>query len=200
MDTVKSILFVLPSTAIGGAEIRFFNIIKGMSGVRSVLMTNAPVAEYFSPTETAIHTFEQYRCSDPMPFSPRKTIHYARAITETARREKIDCMVGVMHTGTFYSAAARDISRLRVPLVGTILGNISAFFHSEKRTPTLVEKSLLWYLLRRPSLIVTPSEGVKGDLIKNFGVSEEKLSVIYNGIDINSVREMAQEPPDAPDV
>lgn len=200
MDTVKSILFVLPSTAIGGAETRFFNIIKEMSGVKSVLMTNAPVAGYFSRTEKAIHTFEQYGCSAPMPFSFRKTIRYARAIAETARHERIDCMVGVMHTGTFYAAAARDISRLRVPLIGTILGNISAFFHSEKRTPTFVEKSLLWYLLRRPSLIVTPSEGVKRDLIKNFGVSEEKLSVINNGIDINRVREIAQEPPDVPDV
>ncbi|TNF56434.1 hypothetical protein EP227_00745, partial [bacterium] len=199
MDTVKSILFVLPSTAIGGAETRFFNIIKQMTGVRSVLITNTPVAEYFSRIETAIHTFEQYRCSEPMPFSFRKTIHYARAIADTARREKIDCMLGVMHTGTFYAAAARDISRLGIPLIGTILGNISAYFHSEKRAPTLVEKSLLWYLLRRPSLIVTPSEGVKGDLIKNFGASEEKLSVIYNGIDINNVREMAQEPHDVPD-
>jgi glycosyltransferase involved in cell wall biosynthesis len=200
MDTVKSILYVLPSIAIGGAETRFFNIIKEIPGVRSVLMTNAPVAEYFSRTDTALHTFEQYGCSDPMPFSFRNTIRYARAIAETARNERIDCMVGVMHTGTFYAAAARDISRLRVPLVGTILGNISAFFHSEKRSPTLVEKSLLWYLLRRPSLIVTPSEGVKRDLIKTFGVSEKKISVIYNGIDINRVRKMAQEPPDTPDV
>jgi glycosyltransferase involved in cell wall biosynthesis len=200
MDTMKSILYVLPSTAIGGAEIRFFNIIKRMSGVRSVLMTNAPVAEYFSRTETAIHTFEQYGCSNPMPFTFRKTIRYARAITETASRERIDCMVGVMHTGTFYAAAARDISRLRVPHIGTILGNISAFFHSEKRSPTLIEKSLLWYLLRRPSLIVTPSEGVKRDLINNFGASEKKISVIYNGIDIKRVRDMSQEPPDTTDV
>jgi glycosyltransferase involved in cell wall biosynthesis len=199
MDTLKSILYVLPATAVGGAETKFYNIIKHMGGVKSSLLTQHPVAGYFSPLGLRIHLFEDYGCYEPMPVTIEKTIKYSRAIADTVRREAADCIVGIMHTGSFYSSSARDIFRMKVPVIGTIEGIISAFFKKEERTPTVIEKFLLWYLLRRPSLLVVPSKGVKDDLEKNFGISEKRVVVIYNGIDINTVREMAAEQGHMPD-
>jgi glycosyltransferase involved in cell wall biosynthesis len=193
MDYLKSLLYVLPSTVIGGAETRFFNIIKNMTGVRSILLTQKPVAEYFSSLNVKIYQFEEYGCYDPASFSVKKTIKYAKAISDVFRKEKIDCIIGILHVGTFYASAAKDIFRLRKAIIGTILGNISAYFKSEARTPTLLERSLLWYLLRRPSSIIVPSRGVKNDLVENFGIDERKIILIYNGIDINRVRNMAAE-------
>jgi glycosyltransferase involved in cell wall biosynthesis len=198
MDSLKSILFVLPSTAIGGAETKFFNIITNMSGVKSALLTHEPVAEYFSHSDIKVNTFEDYGCYEPMSVSFKKILRYAKAIKKTARQEEAQCLIGIMHTGSFYVSAAKDIFRLKPPHIGTIEGNITAYFNSEERSPTLLEKSLLWYLLRRPSMIVVPSAGVKNDLVKNFGVSGEKISIIYNGIDINQVREMSKETLDTP--
>jgi glycosyltransferase involved in cell wall biosynthesis len=191
MDPLKSILYVLPSTVIGGAETRFFNIIKNMTGVRNILLTQKPVAEYFSNLNVKIYQFEEYGCCDPTSFSVKKTIKYAKAISDVFRKEKIDCIIGILHVGTFYASAAKDIFRLRKAVIGTILGNISAYFKSEARTQTLLERSLLWYLLRRPSAIIVPSEGVKNDLVENFGIDGRKIILIYNGIDINRVRTMA---------
>ena len=186
-------LYVLPATAIGGAETRFHTIIRQMKEIRSVLLTQSVVADYFSDLGVTVRRFDDYGCHSPMPFSFLETVRYAKAISDTVRRENIDCVLGIMHVGTFYSAVAKDVFRLRPPLIGTILGNISAYFDMEDRNPTLLEKSLLWYLLRRPSLLAVPSEGVKDDIVKNFKLPEKKIRVIYNGIDIDNVRRMASE-------
>ncbi len=199
MDNLKSILFVLPSNAVGGAESKFFSIIKGLSGVHSILLTHSPVVEYFTAAGIRTYAFEKHGCYESMPVTFTKTLRYAKAITEIFRNEKPDCIAGIMHTGSFYVSVARDIFRLKIPVIATIEGNITAYFTREERTPTLIEKSLLWYLLRRPDRIAVPSEGVKNDLAKNFNMPEKKITVIYNGIDSDKVRKMAEELPDDAD-
>lgn len=199
MDNLRSLLYVLPTTAVGGAETKFFNIIKKMKGLKSILLTNRSVAGYFSIPGVNVYHFEEYGCREPLPVSAENALNYARAIRNIVRKEKTDCIVGIMHTGSFYASLARDIFRLKVPLIGTIEGNISAFFRKEERNPTLLEKSLLWYLLRRPFLLSVPSGGVKDDLVKNFGIPERRIAVIYNGIDAEGVRKMAAEGADIAD-
>ena len=189
---MKSIAYVLPATVVGGAETKFFNIMRHMSGVRHVLLTHRHVAPYFSELGIRVYLFEEYGCEDPLPVSVRRIARYARAISSVARKEAADCIVGIMHTGSFYGAAARDLYRLKAPLIGTIEGVISAFFDREGRAPSLLEGLLLRYLLKRPRLIVVPSAGVKADLAGNFGVDEEKITVIYNGVDIAHIRSSAE--------
>ena len=191
--SLRSVLFVLPATAIGGAEIRFHTIIRQMKEMRSILLTHSIVADYFGDLGITVRHFDEYGCHSPMPFSFRKAARYAKAISDAVKGENIDCILGIMHVGTFYAAFAKDLFGLRPPVIGTILGNISAYFEKEERKPTLLERSLLWYLLRRPSLLAVPSEGVKDDIVKNFKLPEKKIRVIYNGIDIDNVRRMASE-------
>jgi glycosyltransferase involved in cell wall biosynthesis len=198
MDSLTSILFILPSNTIGGAETKVFEILKGFSGVKNVLLTHASIADYYSSLECRIYTFEEHGCYEPLPVSLKKTFRYATAIAKTFRYERPQYLFGIMHTGSFYTSVAKDIFRISAPHFGTIEGNISAYFDCEKRSQTVMEKSLLWYLLRRPSLLVVPSEGVRNDLKSNFGVAEEKITVIYNGIDIKKVRDTASEHADIP--
>jgi glycosyltransferase involved in cell wall biosynthesis len=198
MDTIGSILFVLASTAIGGAEVKAFSLLKGLTGAKITLLTHSSVAEYYAGLGIRVRTFDEQGCSEPLPVSPIKTLRYARAIAKTARQEESQCLIGIMHTGSFYVSAAKDIFRMKKPHIGTIEGNVTAYFNIEKRSPTFIEKTLLWYLLRRPSMIAVPSGGVKSDLIKNFGLSGEKISIIHNGIDIDRVRAMSGGHPDIP--
>jgi glycosyltransferase involved in cell wall biosynthesis len=194
MDILKSILFVLPADAIGGAETKFFNIIKRLTHMKSTLLTQRSIAQYFSALGSKIYTFEEFGCHDPMLFSLKKMIRYARTIAHIGRSERSDCIVGIMHTGSFYVSAAKDIFLLRTPYIGTIEGNISAYLRIENRTTILFEQALLWYLLRRPDRLLVPTNGVKDDLVNNFRVPPDKVSVIYNGIDIDTVRTLASEP------
>ena len=164
-----------------------------MHGFNNILLTQQFVADYYSPLDVKIYTFERYGCDKPMPFSVRETINYATAIADIVKREKIDCILGISYTGTFYASASRDIFRFHAPVIGNFLGNISAYFKSEKRRPKLLERMLLWYLLRRPYVVVVSSEGVKDDLITNFGVAGERILRIYNGVDIKDICHKAAE-------
>lgn len=199
MDNLKSLLFVIPATEVGGAEIKFFQIMKHMPAVQSILLSHKPVTEYFSELGGVSYSFDDFGCQEPMSFSLLKTIRYANAIAQTVQKEKPECVVGVLHTGCFYASAARDIFRFRPPVIGTIEGPVTAYFKKEKRSPSLLEKILLRYLLSRPSSIAVPSEGVKNDLVQSFHCSEKKISVVLNGVDINGVRTMAREPLHASD-
>jgi glycosyltransferase involved in cell wall biosynthesis len=151
------------------------------------------VTEYFSALGIKVYGFEEYGCFQPMHISVKNIVRYSRAIADIVKRERVDCIVGIMHTGSLHVSAARDIFRLKVYPIGTIEGNISAFFEKAGRKLTFIERLLLWYLLRRPSVIVVPSKGVKDDLEKNFGTDGRKIEVIYNAVEINHVRKLAEE-------
>jgi len=49
---------------------------------------------------------------------------------------------------------------------------------------------------KRAKFIVAVSRGVKEDLIENYGIKREKIKLIYNLIDIEKVKKLAQEPLD----
>ena len=190
---MKSILYVLPTTTIGGAETKFYQVIMHTAGMRSLLLTNRAVGPYFEPLGISVCYFEDYGCHEPLPFSPGRTLAYTKAIAQVTRREEPDCLVGIMHTGLFYLSAARDLHRLKTACLGTIEGNITGYFDSEKRRPTLLERTLLRYLLSRVRRIVVPCEGVGRDLIEHFGVKEARIAVVYNGVDAALVRSRACE-------
>jgi glycosyltransferase involved in cell wall biosynthesis len=56
-----------------------------------------------------------------------------------------------------------------------------------------VNRFLIKSLYPSSSAITAVSKGVKNDLIRNFGIPEEKVSVIYNLYDINDIKIKSQE-------
>lgn len=52
------------------------------------------------------------------------------------------------------------------------------------------------YLYNKANLIVTPSVGVKLDLIHNFNIKESLTKVIYNGYDFSKINRLANEDQD----
>ena len=187
----KTVLYVLPATALGGAETRFHTIIRGLRGVRTVLLTHTLVSDYYANLDISVKLFEDYDCSCPMPLSIINAKRYSAAIADIVTREKIDIVFGVMHVGTFYSSIALDFYGLRYKLIGSILGNVSAFYAAMDRKPSFYENVILKYMLMRPSHIVVSSHGVKADLVANFGASEDHVIVVPNGIDISMVRRLS---------
>jgi glycosyltransferase involved in cell wall biosynthesis len=155
-------------------------------------MTQRALAGLYADLGIPVFCFEDFGCKSPMDLSFVNAMRYSRAIARTAREHRASCIVGVLQTGTFYASLAKDIYCLRLPVIGTILGNLSAYFSSENRKPTLKERLLLRYLLARPSLVITPSVGVARDLGGRFGASLKKIKVVYNGIDISNVRRLAE--------
>jgi len=53
--------------------------------------------------------------------------------------------------------------------------------------------ALIGYFLRKADYLIVVSEGVKKELIDKFHVSENKIAVIYNPIDLETIQEMSLE-------
>ncbi len=185
------LLVVLPASVMGGAETRTFNLLKGLAAFDRVLLTQAAIADVYSSLDIRIERFDALGCATPYRLDLKNVLRYARAIGRVARRERPDVMLALMHNGTLFASAAHDLHCRRTPVIGTVLGNLSAYFEAESRTPTLWERLIIRYFLSRPKTIVTPSRGVRDDLVARFGGQLERLQVIYNGVDLQRCRERA---------
>ncbi len=193
MDNLKSILFVLPTNIIGGAETKTFSLLRSLNSFNRVLITQSPVRTFYSELGIEIYTFEDFGCMHPHIFSPGNIFSYAKAIKKVSDIERPDIILGIMHTGTLFVTVSHDLFFSRASTVVTIEGNISAYFKNISRPPTLKERLLLKYSFKRAKGIVVPSKGVKEDLINNYGASESKVITIYNGIDIENIKKASKE-------
>lgn len=186
------ILFILPSQEFGGAERVAFNLLQGMSGFEGVLLTQAVLAESFVATGCPILHFEDYGCQKPYVLGLRNSWRYARGIAAASHAVQADLVLAFMHNGSFFAALARALGGMP-PLVGSIHGNISAYFRQLGRSPTLWERVIVWAATRVPALVIVPSQGVAEDLCTQFGASRQRIQVIVNGIDQRRVRQRAQD-------
>lgn len=190
----KTLLFILPSTAMGGAETRFHTLIRELTDFRAILLTQESVAPYFEDLGIPIYHFDAYGGLSSSPMALRSILGYVRAIRDVVQKEPIDGLFGVMHFGTLYAALAKDLFFLPQPIMGSILGHLSGYFESFGRRPSFLEKGLIRYLLWRSRVLVVSSQGVKEDLVNTFGAREGSVQVIPNGIDLEKVKRLAKEP------
>lgn len=185
------LLVVLPAPAIGGAETTTYDLLKGLHRFDCVLLTQASIADYYRDLGIPIHQFDARGGTEPCSFARANIRCYARIIASVARREESDLILAMLHHGTLFAAAASRLFKLGIPVVGTVLGNISGYFALFGRQPSPVEQAVLRYCLSKPRVLVTPSHGVRDDLIRHYGGDLDKIKVIFNGVDIARCRSLA---------
>lgn len=190
---MPKILLVLPSLVIGGAETKTYNLIYSLKNFEKVLITQSSISGFFSDFGIKTHIFEDFNCSHPYALSPSNIFAYAKTIKKISDYEKPDIVLGIMHHASLFVTISKDIYRITPQTVITIEGNISAHFKYIKRQPTLKEKIFIKYCFTRATGIIVPSEGVREDLINNFGAKSNKVITIYNGIDIERAKELAKK-------
>ena len=98
-----------------------------------------------------------------------------------------------------------------IPFVNSIVFIICAFMRCKhiatqhnllSRDITLLKgkailyNSLLWkFVYKRLQYLVVVSNSIKEDLVSNFGVKENKVKVIYNGIDLGQIKQSTKNKP-----
>ncbi|MEZ5094187.1 glycosyltransferase family 4 protein [Nocardioides sp.] len=121
---------------------------------------------------------------EPKTFSTR----VARLLAE--RRDEFD----VVHDNQVLGYGMLDIERLGLPLVTTIHHPITFDRRIDlAAAPTLRKRLTLrrWYgflrmqkkVARRARIVLTPSEASRRDIVKDFGVADERIRVIQLGVD-----------------
>lgn len=188
------LLVILPASVIGGAETVTHNLLKRFTQFECVLLTQADVADSYAALPVKRYLFDDHHCLSPYELSRTNILRYARAIGAITRRERPDLVLAIMHNGTLFASVAKRLFRLDMPVVGTILGNISAYFAQIGRLPSWMERWIIHRCLHSPDGVIVPSQGVADDLIDGYGAAADRLKVIPNGMDLVGIQQAARAP------
>jgi glycosyltransferase involved in cell wall biosynthesis len=145
---------------------------------------------YFHDINCKIYCFEDFGALNPT-LSPRSIYTYSKAVKNISNLENPEIVLGIMQFSPIYACCAKDFFFMKSKVVISYRGVVSEFF---KRIPSFGRwaKFLVYYSIKSASNIIVPSEGIRRDLVEHFGASELKTKVIYNGIDLVSVKELAK--------
>ncbi len=193
------VLFVLPATAMGGAEIRLLNMLDQFERIETVFLAHRVMLDHCPKNIPAI-PFEDYPgCVNPYPFYWKNACAYARAIAQAGNRLGAALVFGWMHNGAIFTALAGTLFGLKSRLAGNVLGPVSEHYRFQGLSPTKYERALFTFTFRRLHGLVVPSDGTRQDLIDYCHAPARRIQRIYNGIDLARVSTLAeQESPEVP--
>lgn len=191
----------MPASVKGGAEIRLLRMLPRFKRITPVVLGHRALDGLEATGVETCYWDEYPGCVDPYPYDPRNVMRHARAVASAARTLRPDVTFGWMHNGCFFVAAAATFHGLKGKLAGNILGPPTEHFRLASRRATLYERLLFAWATRRLDLLITPSEGVRRDLVENFRAPARRTRSIFNGIDLEQVCRLAADslPVGAPD-
>ncbi|MBP6807714.1 MAG: glycosyltransferase [Chromatiaceae bacterium] len=198
MTKKPRVLFVLPATVMGGAEIRLINMINAFRLIEPVLAGHRTLLTHAS-VNAEIHWLDDcVNCFDPYPYDWANVRRYASAVAILADRIRPAVTFGWMHNGSSFVAIAKLFHHLRGATAGCILGPLTDHFALNNRTATPYERLLFGFACRHLNRMIAPSNGVREDLILNFFAPRSRVETIYNGVDLKRVSRLAADAPDQP--
>ncbi len=98
--------------------------------------------------------------------------------------ENPDCVISFMEEANFINIMVSENPIVTVHILQSI---------NPKRLSSLIAIKLLILVLYNRVKVIAVSKGVKNDLIKKFGVKEEKIQVIYNPVGIKEIQILSGE-------
>ena len=176
-----TVVFFIYFLGSGGAGRTFLNILNNIDRkkFRPVLVT----CNYEG-------TYEPFLDED-IKFIKLKTKRLRKSILPLAkiiRREKADVVFSTIPNYNTIAILARLLSFTRAKNVV----REAAFLGGDEKTNRKLK--LYGFLYRFAKRVVALSNGVKDNLIKRYNVKPKKINVIYNPIDIESIRTKMTEP------
>ncbi|MHA1781859.1 MAG: glycosyltransferase [Promethearchaeota archaeon] len=185
----KKILMIIPSIERGG-------------GVERVV---SELSKRFSTIfEIAILTFIQSTdeySHEGVLFSLSEKQHYLRKyfnflirlwrIYQVIKKFSPDLILSFMELTNFYSILTKKIFRLKIPLVISTHCNPRIVYDTELRYFKILIRFL--YPLKVVNKIITISKELKIILITDFQIPMNKITTIYNGIDLKRINELKKE-------
>lgn len=186
------VLFVLPATAKGGAEIRLLGMLPEFTRIDPFLLGHQAVLGDLS-NQGHIRRFDDFPgCLNPYSYKWTNACAYAKAIAAISRSVKPDLCFGWMHTGSMFVALAATLYGLRTRVAGSVLGPLSDYFRLQGVQPSFYDKAFLAFASHRLQGLVVPSVGTGKDLIERFHAPPRKVQAIHNGVDIDGVRDKSR--------
>lgn len=183
----KTILFVIPSLAGGGAERILVYILEYLnrSRFRPVLAVFNEIGTYIDaiPKDVVVFDLKKRRALDFF-----RLIH---RLSKIIQKEQPDLIVSFLTYTNYLSLITKSYSRHKIPIIIDEQNTLSQSFSDERFR--YVKRWIVprWY--PKAEKIIAVSQGVKEDLVNTYFPFPDKISVIYNSVDIKKIRGLARE-------
>ncbi|MEM2772331.1 MAG: glycosyltransferase [Candidatus Pacearchaeota archaeon] len=191
LNRKKKIIFVIPNLGKGGAERVFANILRKLSRnkfeIVSIFYDNNHIYEI--PDDIKIYNLDLSGTPNFFKKIYRNIVRIMK-ISQIIKNEKPDVVFSFINRVNLSTIISKILSRSKTKVI-----------ISERNTPSLQQRGFLGFITKlfmriiynKADCIIAVSNGVKNDLIKNFGIKENKISVIYNPIDIDEIQKLSKE-------
>jgi glycosyltransferase involved in cell wall biosynthesis len=191
------LMVVIHSLRGGGSERVLINVLKGLdrNEFSITLVLYEKILDYQIPEDVELQILDIYASKNIFKLTKGfilKIINLARLI----RQGKPDVVFSLLSSTNVTVILARLLSRTKCKVF------VSEHTHPSSNLKNEVyggiTKGFIKYLYPKADKIVAVSEGIKEDLIKNFNITEKKITVIYNPVDISEIEMLSQEKVDHP--
>ncbi|MBO9518196.1 MAG: glycosyltransferase [Porphyrobacter sp.] len=182
----KRVVFVINSLAGGGAERVFSTILSASTRYRdeydvSVTLLDREEQAYALPGDMGVR---QLDCRHSLPRS-------IAGLTRATKKEKADLSLSFL-TRSNVAAAFAMIARGR-PFV--ISERVDTAAHLDTGRFAWASRLLVRLTYPRAAAVIAVSNGVADTLVSKFGVERERISVVFNPVDLDRIAALAAESP-----
>lgn len=166
------VLHLVGSLEMGGME----TLIVEIAGLAKKRGSHTPVIGSLKESLSFLVRRAQDAALEVVYFDHKRSFMTVRHIAQFIKREKIDLVH--THNAVAHVKGAAAARKYKIPLVHTKHGNVLPFRSWKSRW---LNKRAARYAQK----VVAVSDCVRETVIKGYGLSEEKVVRIHNGIDIN---------------
>ena len=188
-NTYKKILFVIPALAGAGAERVLVDLLTHLNRntFRPVLVVFNERGAYVDEIPKDVTVF------DLKKKSPLNFFHLIHRLSKIIQREQPDLIVSFLTYTNYLTLMARSYSGHNIPVILTEHITLSRSLADERFECVKTWIISRWY--PKAERIIAVSQGVKKDLANKYKYLpfSDKISVIYNSIDIEKINGLARE-------
>lgn len=186
----RKLLFVTPRMTFGGAE-----------RVTAVLLRRLDVSR-FEPVLAAFSLGNDY--AGLLPSSLRQAVlcgekerppgswRLAWRLARLIREERPAALLGVMNRAGYVASLAVRLARSDAKVIIAAHGVLGQTFRGSFRRH--LRRRISRWAYRHADAVIAVSDGVRRETLALFGMASEDCVTIYNPLEIEAVREMAEEP------
>lgn len=181
------VLFIIPNLEGGGAERVLVGLIRRISRAsfepHLALMNKRGV--YLDDVPADVRVYDLKKGSTLSFFGLQ------RRIAGMVRRIDADAVLTFINYSNIVALSSRRIYGWKCPVIVSERTTLGPSLKPQRFVS--LKKFLVRGLYPQAEAVIAVSEGVKTDLIESFAVPKDKIEVIYNPLDIDRLRALAQE-------
>jgi glycosyltransferase involved in cell wall biosynthesis len=185
-----NVLFVTPTLGCGGAERLLVQLLRlaDRGTFTPMLAVLNKRGDFVNQVPEDVPVFDLAKRSRYSFFALQ------RRISGMVRRLDIDLVVSFISYTNYMVLMSRALFGWKAPVIACLHTTLSPSLPSQRFSR--LKKLLVRRFYPKAEAVVTVSEGAKRDLIEVTSLPENKIHVIYNAVEPDAIRSLAQEPLD----